>query len=148
MFTNALTQGRTRSCGCDKSRYAKNTGEGNYRFTGFREIRGSFWSKCLLGAKARGLIFDVTVEYAWELFESQGRRCAISGVPIEFGVYSKKATSTTASLDRLDNTNGYIVGNVQWVHKRINIMRNTLSVPEFVEWCGIVASHAEVGKCA
>jgi len=34
-------------------------------------------------------------------------------------------------------------GNVQWVHKKINLMRHILAVDDFVEWCRKVAQHAD-----
>jgi hypothetical protein len=52
------------------------------------------------------------------------------------------ATSkVTASLDRIDSSKGYVEGNVQWVHKRINIMKNDLSDSEFIEWCRVVSKN-------
>lgn len=45
----------------------------------------------------------------------------------------------TASLDRIDSSKGYIEGNVQWVHKRINKMKLDDSDTEFIEWCRLIA---------
>ena len=140
VFVNALMQGRTGSCGCDKSRYTKTTGEKNYRFKGFNEIRAAFWNGYKDGAVRRNIAFDLTMEYAWALFEKQGRKCALSGVPLGFGP-NRRNSLTTASLDRLDITKGYVEGNVQWVHKVINVMRNTLSVEDFIGWCQRVVAH-------
>jgi hypothetical protein len=133
VFISALTQGSTGSCGCDKERYTRMTGEGHVGFKGFKEIRGSFWSKCQSSARVREIPFDLELEYAWSLFEKQDRRCALSGVPLSFG--PRYSPNLTASLDRIDNSKGYVEGNVQWVHKTINIMRNALSIYEFIEWC-------------
>jgi hypothetical protein len=130
----------TSSCGCDKSSYAKTTGALNYRFKGFEEIRAGFWNGYKEGAVRRGIAFDLTMEYAWTLFMMQGRLCALSGVPLVFG--AGRSTNTTASLDRLDITQGYVKGNVQWVHKNINLMRNVLPVTDFVAWCQKVAAHS------
>ena len=47
----------------------------------------------------------------------------------------------TASFDRIDNSKGYEVGNIQWVHKEINMMRGTLSVDRFIELCEFVVSN-------
>ena len=52
----------------------------------------------------------------------------------------------TASLDRLDNTKGYEVGNFQWVHKDINQIRGSLSIPDFMHWCKLIAEKAEKGN--
>ncbi len=47
------------------------------------------------------------------------------------------------SLDRIDNLKGYIEGNVQWVHKRVNVMRNVLSIEEFLSWCEKITAHRQ-----
>jgi hypothetical protein len=41
----------------------------------------------------------------------------------------------TASLDRIDSSKGYIEGNLQWLHKRINIMKGNMSEKEFLDFC-------------
>lgn len=130
----SLLSGATRSCGCSKARYEKTTGEKNKGFKGYKEIRSHFWRGYQAGAKERGIEFSITMEYAWSLFEKQERKCALSGVPLVFGVNAKNSL-TTASIDRIESSKGYVEGNVQWVHKRINVMKHTSSVEDFVMWC-------------
>lgn len=48
---------------------------------------------------------------------------------------------TTISLDRIDSTKGYIEGNVQWVHKSVNIMKSTLTQEQFINFCKLVAEN-------
>jgi hypothetical protein len=86
------------------------------------------------------LTFEITKEYAWYVFEKQEGKCALSGVPLVFGT-TKKGSCTTASLDRIDSKYGYVRGNIQWVHKTLNIMKMALSVEDFVAWCHRVASQ-------
>jgi hypothetical protein len=81
------------------------------------------------------------MEHAWSLFERQERKCAISGEPLIFE--AGRNSRTTASLDRVDNTKGYVPGNVQWVHKVVNLMRNALPVSEFTRWCALIAEHTK-----
>jgi hypothetical protein len=141
VFAYALLQGRTGSCGCDKARYAKMTGALNYHFKGHGEIRAGFWNGYRESAKTRGLLFNLEISWAWALYQQQGGCCALTGVPLTFGV--GRHGNTTASLDRIDNVKGYESGNVQWVHKQVNIMRNTLRVEDFIQWCRLVAAHAK-----
>ncbi len=149
VFVNALFQGKTGSCGCDKSRYEKTSGSRNYLFKGVGEIRAAFWNGYKEGARVRQLPFELTMDYAWQLYEAQGRRCALSGVTLQFGPIGlpkgsrNRKSRTTASLDRIDNSKGYVEGNVQWVHKQVNVMRNTLPVSEFVAWCAQIAAHSQ-----
>lgn len=145
VLTHSLKRGATTSCGCSKERYSKTTGERNRNFKGFKEIRSGFWKGYVNGAHQRGLPFTITMEYAWNLFEEQGRRCALSGVPLSFGTTGKNS-NTTASMDRVDNGAGYVPGNIQWVHKRVNLMRNTLSIENFVSWCAQIADYCGSGR--
>jgi len=50
---------------------------------------------------------------------------------------------TTASVDRIDSSIGYVMGNIQWVHKDINKMKSDFSQELFIAWCGLVASHQQ-----
>lgn len=87
--------------------------------------------------------FKVSIKELWELFEKQNRQCSLSGLDIQFGVQSRvkeKQKECTASLDRVDNSRGYTIDNVQWVHKDINKMKNTHSQEAFINICKLVAS--------
>lgn len=55
---------------------------------------------------------------------------------------SKQREEGTASLDRIDSSRGYVEGNVQWVHKDVNFMKQALSQERFVELCTLVAEKA------
>ncbi len=140
IFLNSVLQGNTTSCKCDKSRYRKMSGIGHYKFSGHQGIRASVWSGFQASAAARSLPFELRIEDAWSLYEAQERKCALSGVEITFE--PGKLSRSTASLDRIDNALGYVPGNVQWVHKRVNLMRNTLTIEEFFDWCGKITRHA------
>lgn len=76
------------------------------------------------------------------MFLQQNRKCALSGIDIDFKKGNDvKRGLQTASLDRIDSSKGYIVGNVQWVHKDINFMKGTLSNNQFLELCNLVSKH-------
>lgn len=133
-FVSGLLGGTASSCGCRRDQYAKTTGERSSQFTGYKGISGGLWSRFVRSAKRRHLAFAIDLLYVWGLFEQQGGRCAFTGIPIiAYGPHP------TASLDRIDPTQGYIQGNVQWVHKVVNIMRNVYSVKQFVKICLLVA---------
>jgi hypothetical protein len=103
---------------------------------------GSMYRKYyrLLETRARknNFEFTVTPEYLGELFEQQKRKCALSGLSLDFHS-NPKNYSGTASLDRIDNTRGYIEGNVQWVHRSINFMKGSLFQKDFIALCKKVA---------
>lgn len=95
-------------------------------------------------AKNRNIDFKIDIEYAKYLFKQQSHKCAITGLPIYF-VTSWQDQHTkiknTASLDRIDSNQGYIEGNVQWVHKDINRMKNDLNQDYFLHICKCVAEN-------
>lgn len=142
---NHLKTGNTKSCGC----LHKRKGKDSPFFKGFGEIPLDVFSVIKRGAKGGGKSnrkekeFTVTIEYLWQLFLDQNRRCALTGLEIGFDgtVKENKLTNTskrTASLDRVDSSKGYIEGNVQWVHKDINIMKNDLDNSTFLRYCSLV----------
>jgi hypothetical protein len=98
--------------------------------TGVGEISGEFWARVKSNAKSRGHAVEITVQQAWDLFCTQGKSCALSGEPLSFD-----KSNCTASLDRKDSSKNYTLDNVQWVHKTVNKMKNTLSDTELREWC-------------
>ena len=108
--------------------------------TGFEGISGTFWARVKSNAKARNLLLSISPEEAWKIFLQQDRKCALSGVELQFG---HSWFDTTASLDRIDSSGNYTPFNVCWVHKTINIMKNVLPIELFIEWCQKVAGHSE-----
>jgi len=110
-------------------------------FRGYGEISLTHWNSIIRGAKKRKLEFLIDIEYAWDLFLSQARRCALSNVSL---IMSKNyGNKKTASLDRIDSSKGYIEGNVQWVHKNINKLKMDLKDDAFKEMCYNVAQHSK-----
>lgn len=124
-----------KSCGCRMSY----TGHGN-TWTGYEEISGRFWSIFKQGAKARNLEFKLTKEYMWDLYLKQNKKCALSNIDIVFRNHYKNIPYDTASIDRIDNLVPYIEGNVQWVHKHINLMKQNFNEEYFKYLCGLVAT--------
>lgn len=107
------------------------------------DLPGTKWNVIKHSALRRKLEFNITPEYVWELFLKQDGKCAISKLPIAFAKTKKGVNGgeDTASLDRIDPKKGYLIGNVQWVHRNINYMKYTLSQKEFIELCKVVASN-------
>ncbi len=95
----------------------------------------------------RKIVFDLTIEEAWKLYLQQNGRCALTGMPIYFGLpgfgsnaHNLQDGEATASLDRIDSNKGYIADNVQWVHKDVNIMKLDLSITYFFDICSAVVT--------
>jgi hypothetical protein len=137
---HALFRGSTTSCGCRRDHYEKISGRNNVNWTGCGELSGTFWKNLRNRAKKRGQDFDVKIEDAWALYKKQEGLCALSNIPIYFGYVDKNKT-TTASLDRIDPDFGYVEGNIQWVHKDVNVMKSVFSQEYFVNVCRLVSSN-------
>ncbi len=122
-----------KSCGCFKRR----SGKDHKDWTGFGEISGNWWNlhitrELKVGNNRHRVSVTISIKEAWNLFETQNRQCALSGIPIYFG---KGNGENTASLDRIDSSKGYDLSNVQWVHKHINFMKRDFEQNYFIDLC-------------
>ena len=132
----SLVRGETTSCGCN---WVKSNVK-HPSWKGHGDIPLDFFTTIKRGAKQRNIEFDITIEYIWDLLIHQNRKCALSGLDLKFSKIRKDKTTQTCSLDRIDSSCGYLKGNVQWVHKRINIMKNKLLDKDFIYFCLMVAN--------
>lgn len=133
---DSVLSGHTKSCRCKV--------KGNR--TGTENVSGRYFNQILTGAKRRNIVFELTVFDLEELLIKQNFKCALSGLTIEVGYYQNEdRINVTASLDRIDSNKGYVKGNVQWVHKKVNLMKNHLSESEFINICKMITKNS-LGK--
>ena len=92
-------------------------------------------------AKTSNFEFNLDLEYIQELLENQNYKCALSGLDIELYKLSSSDTKQSASLDRIDNSKGYTKGNIQWLHKIVNMMKHIQDQKEFIEICKKIAQN-------
>jgi hypothetical protein len=116
------------------------------RWKGYKQLSGSYIGEIERVAKRTGKDFKITPEYMWDLLVEQNFRCAISGVPIYLevavGSINRKGYQLrTASLDRIDSTMGYIVSNVQWLHREVNQMKSDRLDEDYINWCKVITAH-------
>lgn len=121
-------------------------GAQNPMWTGSAHIPGTYFNSLRHSAKDRGIEFTLTVDDLEAQWVAQEGRCAYTGEPLSFPeVMNAKGmirADFTASLDRRDSTIGYVPGNVQWVHKIVNIMKMDLDERTFVGFCVKIARRA------
>lgn len=140
VWKSHLIYGKTKGC----SQCSAKRGSEHHQWNGCGEIHGAVFAAIFneRGRKSRREIeANITIEYVWDLFLKQDRKCALSGLPIKFSEIGKpnKQYPQTASLDRIDGSKGYVEGNVQWVHKDVNRMKNVFTDERFIEICQAVA---------
>lgn len=88
--------------------------------------------------KVGQLEFNITSNYLQELY-NKNQKCQLSGIDLTFDS-DLKIRDNNLSVDRIDSSIGYIEGNVQLVHKDINMMKGTLSQERFIELCKLVTN--------
>lgn len=86
-------------------------------------------------AENRGIDWQLTED---EMFAEYKETCTLTGWPLDLVYHGR-----TASLDRIDNNKGYIVGNVQWVHVMVNMCRNKYDLQDFIGMCRSVANKVK-----
>jgi hypothetical protein len=141
--TKSINRKEYVSCGCYLR--SKERSRNNHLWNGYGDIHGKWWNNIIKGARRRSHEFKLDIKYAWNLYLRQNKQCKLSGVDIVFAETSRGFQNgyTTASLDRIDNFKGYIKGNVQWVHKDVNLMKQKMSQQELIKWCKLIAKHRD-----
>lgn len=127
-----------RSCGCIQ--FPK--GEDHACWKGIGELSGGLFSRYRSEAKKRYIQFELNKEEAWAQFLSQDRKCALTGLLLTMGLESHD----TASLDRIDSSEGYVNGNVQWVHKWVNLLKADLKESDLFSIVRAIYEYRGVDK--
>lgn len=107
-------------------------------------------SKCLrfrfLGARDRATKantpFNISLEYLAELWNKQSGRCALSDIDMTFEL-KRGRTPTNISIDRIDQSCGYVTGNVQLVCMACNQIKSDMSEDEMYSFCKAIVEHYE-----
>lgn len=134
------------SKGCFKCGHGKK-GEKNIHFKGYKEIPGSWFGR--YSNRSKKFEFNITIEDVYNKWIKQDKKCALSGIDINFKNTNSKKTRhrydlvCTASLDRIDSKKGYLINNIQLVHKDINMMKKEYNQDYFIEMCRLVYSNSK-----
>lgn len=113
-------------------------GENHWLYKGYKELCGTYLSRIKKQAQERGYVFEVTPDHLWSLFLKQNKRCYLTNIKLTLG------HNQTASLDRLDSSCGYVIGNLAWCHKDINKMKGSYDLAYFIEMCKKVNKQPNV----
>lgn len=93
-----------------------------------RNFIHSMWKAAYNRAIEKGL--DFTIEESDIVIPEI---CPLLGVPLKFG--NKEDYNYSPSLDRIDNTKGYIKGNVWVISKKANTMKSSATIGELQTFC-------------
>ena len=139
-----LTTGRSTSCkSCASKKTAKNFPP-PIRRTGYGELSGTHFLSIKNNAIKRNIEFSISAERLWFLYEEQKGLCALTGVPIILNRSLKNQNVNwdviTASVDRIDSQIGYLEGNIWWVHKDVNRLKNNYSMDKLLYWAKLLVN--------
>lgn len=101
-------------------------------------LRASFAHRYKSSAETRGINWDVSFEYLAELLIDQDFKCALSGEDLD-----AMEVSNDCSLDRIDNSLGYVEGNLQWVTSMVNMCKQGYTQEEFINMCKQIADKVK-----
>lgn len=122
------------SCGCSRKM------QNHVNWSGIGDMPGKVFTVVKRGAKIRNLDFNITKQDLWDQFVKQDKKCALSGIDLHFNKI-KDDKYGNCSLDREDNTKGYTVDNIQWVHTSINLMKQDYESDCFIEMCHLISDY-------
>tara|TARA_R110000868_G_scaffold244259_1_gene500424 strand:- start:303 stop:857 length:555 start_codon:yes stop_codon:yes gene_type:complete len=85
---------------------------------------------------------DIDLAFLLELWDQQGGICPISGMKMKLPSTGKNTKDPDrASLDRIDNSEGYIKGNVRFISMMANFCRNDFTDEQVIDFCRKVISN-------
>lgn len=126
------------SKGCNKCKFNDRTGPNNKTWKGGKFIPGHLFGRIRYGSIKRKILFDIAVEDLEDVWISQGGKYTKVDLHLPKNGSDK---SFNASLDRIDSSKGYIKGNIQWVTKEVNFMKQELSNNRFLQLCKIICEN-------
>lgn len=96
----------------------------------------------LRNAKKRFKEFNLTLEDLRTIWTNQNGICPYTGLKLQLPTY-KKCNNIwyRASLDRIDSTKGYVVGNIQFISTPINFMKSTMSDLETKQYLKLISAY-------
>ena len=109
------------------------------------EIPKRFWQRFLDHSKRRNINVLLSSDEAYKLYCQQNKKCIFSGIDLYFTkLKSNFNRYTNASIDRIDSSKPYALNNIQWVDKKINMMKGSLVDCEFVDLCKKIVNNFKV----
>jgi hypothetical protein len=86
---------------------------------------------------------DIDTSFLKSLWEQQNEKCYYTGLQMTMPEFRKDRNHFSASLDRKDNTLGYLKSNVVWCCWACNVGKSVFTVKDYVFICKSVVQHFE-----
>ena len=103
-------------------------------------ISSTLYTTYKLSANKRNLSFNISIKDMEDIWNKQSGKCVYTNIELTLAKRNRDK-DFNASLDRIDSSIGYEVGNIQWVLKEVNFMKITLSNKRFLELCKIITDN-------
>jgi len=93
--------------------------------------------------KKRDKDVTISLEDMRKVWERQNGICPFLNIELTLSGYSRieKNPIYSASLDRIDFTKGYVIDNIQWISRSINLMKNTMTNDQVNEILGLIKNN-------
>lgn len=85
---------------------------------------------------------NLTEEYLYELFKNQQGKCALLG----YNMKIERKHPLSLSLDQIEPSKGYVIGNVQWVCWISNRAKGDMTQDDFYRMCELAVEYRKVQR--
>jgi len=140
----------------DRSYYCKECTKGKskveYKNTRINKLKylntlEGFLKSLLQHTKTRKKENNINYEYLLDIYNRQDGNCSLSGIKMTT-ISGNGKINTNISIDRIDSSKGYIIGNIQLVCTIVNTMKTNLKQEDFLNWCNlIIVNNYEKNIC-
>jgi hypothetical protein len=86
----------------------------------------------------RTLKVSLTIEDLYNKLIDQNFKCALSGLELNI-LNLADVNQSNASIDRIDSSGNYTPENIQWLHKDVNRIKNSLPQDYFIKLCKLIS---------
>ena len=95
----------------------------------FELFVASYYASKVESCKKRGIEFKLNLVSVRNLLRT--RKCPYTGKELTVPRAGKQALTTDITIDRIDNTKGYVKGNVMAISNRANNLKSIFENPEY-----------------